>query len=175
MDPAPRHRVLLLDDDLIALEAARTALSALFDVEATHSPILALQRLREVDFAVVCSAQRLPGLTGLELYQRVRSGSRPAAFVLLAGAEPVPPELTAGGDMVSVLEKPVEPSRLVRLVEQLARLVQMRRNIAAAARPSSRANPMFTPPGGVRPPTRDTNALPEARPAAKTDPDKPKS
>jgi len=172
MDPAPRHHLLLLDDDAAALEAAKAALAPRFEVEATRSPTQALQRLREVDFWVVCSAQRLVGLTGLELYERVRAGARPAAFVLFTAPGESAPEEFAGAELASILEKPVDSARLVRLVEQLDRLVQMRRNLAAVARPGSRANPQLTPPSGIRPPTREVGSLPAARPPGKTDPSK---
>lgn len=165
---SPRRRVLVLDDDLPALETARLALATQFDVVVTHSPTQAIQFLREGDFWVVCSAQRMPGLTGAELYDKVRNGPHPAAFILFtAHGESAPPELVSG-EMLSILEKPLDGGRLVRQVEQLVRLVQMRRNIVAAARPGSRASQVVA----ARPATRDLTAVPDTRPPEKSDPDK---
>ena len=188
METTSRFRVLMVDDDEALLEGLRASLAPAFEVEITRSPSVALQRLRESDFHVVCAAARLPGFTGLELFEKLRAQGRPEAVVIFVPqGEPPPPRPAEGGEMLSTLEKPFDHGRLVRLMEQLGRLAQMQRNLAkprpgsraiaaATARPISGGNPARPISGGnpARPisggnPARPTSAATPSAPVVPSD------
>jgi len=162
------YRVLVLDDDPVHLEVMRVALSVDFQVEAFRSPTQALQRLRTSELEVICARQKLPGTTGLELYEKARALPHPPACVLITAPGDAPIDVSAN-EMLSVLELPLEPARLVRLVENLSRLALIQRNLAGLVRPASRGVAAYRPP--PRAPEPD-DALPAARPGATTDPNR---
>ncbi len=76
--PAAFRRVLVVDDDPLHRELSRRALEREgLAVEVAESAEEALARLREQHFDAVVSDYKLPGMTGLELLQRL--GRPPAA------------------------------------------------------------------------------------------------
>lgn len=147
----PKTRVLLVDAEPEDRASTRAALGGC-EVEAFEALEPALARLRASDFHLVVLSGELADLA---LVSRARDALRaPAAFLLLRPPQPLPQELP-GVEMVSSLESPVEPARLVRMVEQLSRLVGIRRQLAASARPGSRATARPTSGATPRVPPRD--------------------
>src|ERR1041384_7657765 len=68
-----KERVLLVDDEPQVLVALEDVLGDDFDVIATDEPERALRTAEnEPDLAVVISDQRMPGMSGDELFRRVR-------------------------------------------------------------------------------------------------------
>lgn len=128
--PAQRLRVLVVDDQEAVLQTLRAVLDADFDVECEHSPKVALERLSAGGFDVVVTDFAMPGMDGAELFRRVRQ-LRPAVGCVIATGSPtkVPEDVRLAPDMIAVLEKPVAPARLIKLVEQIGRLTEVRRGI----------------------------------------------
>jgi CheY-like chemotaxis protein len=130
-EPAQRRlRVLLIDDQVLVLRATAGMLRE-FDVVAAGSAAEGLTKLAEGShFDVVVSDVSMPGITGPELFVRVRSQYPHLAdqFLLLSGdgySAGLMCAAIARRDGITtlpkILEKPVPRDLLVREIEQLGR------------------------------------------------------
>lgn len=121
-------RVLLVDDQLLVLRATASMLGEL-DVVTVASGEAALARLAAGGhFDVMVSDVSMPGMTGPELFVRVREQYPHLArrFLLLSGDSHKASLMCAAvgrregiQDMPEVLEKPVPRDVLVRTIEEL--------------------------------------------------------
>ena len=128
--PARRLRVLLVDDLTLVLRATAGMLREL-DVVTASSAAEALRRLEEDPrFDVVVSDVTMPGMSGPELYVRVRERfpHLAARFLLLSGDTYAASLLCSAvarrerlPEMPRLLDKPVPRDELVRAVEELGR------------------------------------------------------
>lgn len=127
-----RYRVLLVDDDADVLKSLAAALE--FDVEVVtcRSAEQALELLHKGEFHVICSDYSMPGMNGLELFERVAELPSPVACLLLTGSSSF---IERSGTVNEyVLTKPVDPARLSGLLVQLAHTAQLKRQANRPAR-----------------------------------------
>ncbi len=113
-------RVLVVDDDRLIREIARDALAEAVRVEACSSGAEALAALAEEPADLVLSDLTMPGMTGLELLERVRRVHPGTDFVLVTGhgsVESAVQALRMGA--ADYLLKPVHPDELLVVVERL--------------------------------------------------------
>lgn len=82
---APRCQVLVIDDEPEVLNAMKRQLRREFDVFLAHDPEEALAILRERPIQVVISDERMPRMTGSELFSRIREEYPQAIRLLLTG------------------------------------------------------------------------------------------
>jgi DNA-binding NtrC family response regulator len=128
-----RYRVLLVDDDTAVLRSLAAALELDVEVVTCSSAESALALLEKGDFHVVCSDYSMPGMNGLELFERVARLPTTVACLLLTGSSSF---IERHGTVNEyVLTKPVDPGRLSGLLVQLAHTAQLKRR---AKRPASR-------------------------------------
>jgi response regulator RpfG family c-di-GMP phosphodiesterase len=79
-------RVLVVDDEVVILEALTATLSNEgYEVVTTREALDALRLVQEREFALVLTDQRMPHLTGLEFLARVREIQPEATRVLMTG------------------------------------------------------------------------------------------
>ena len=81
-----RYRVLLVDDDATVLRGLAAALEFDLDVTTCLSGERALKMLEEQEFHAVCCDYSMPGMNGLELFDRVARSKLPVACLLLTGS-----------------------------------------------------------------------------------------
>jgi len=123
-----RYRILLVDDDARALESLGAALADDLDVSVASSPGRALELFERDSFEVVCSDYQMSGMNGLDLLHAVTRRSPHVGCVLITGS---PDYMSARAqDSHYVFVKPLDPSRLIRMVLQLARVCRMKRAFA---------------------------------------------
>jgi DNA-binding NtrC family response regulator len=136
-DGPSAFRVLVVDDEPKVAASIEAVLSDHVEVTATTSASEALRLLERHDFHVVCTDFRMPEMTGLELLDRVSAKGKHVSCILVTGADDYFRKEDRGG--YYVLLKPFEPSRLVAMVVQLARVARMRRSVedVASARGAS--------------------------------------
>lgn len=77
------YPVLYVDDDLANLETTRYVLGDAFRLHTCSDPVEALELLREQEFAVLLTDQRMPGMTGVELCEQARVLSPTTARIIL--------------------------------------------------------------------------------------------
>lgn len=77
--------ILCIDDEPHVLRSLQWLLQKEFDVHTCESASEALRLLRQHDFDVVVSDQRMPGITGVEFLRHVRKLSPRAMRILLTG------------------------------------------------------------------------------------------
>ena len=124
---AIRYRVLLVDDDELLLRSMAANLESEFDIVTCNSADRALTLITGGDFHVVCTDYSMPGMTGLELLERVANLSHPVGCLLVTGASAFLNREHGGPSNHYVLVKPIAQERLSTLILQLARTAEMKR------------------------------------------------
>lgn len=145
------YRVLVVDDDPASRESLAAVLSLDVHVETASSGEQALRRLGTELFHVVCSDFHMPGMNGIELLKRVAELPRSTGCLLFTGADEYHQDTR--DHQFYVLLKPFGPERLLRLVLQMARIVEMKRSVTAL---SSSPLPDSAPPSSSRSDARAT-------------------
>lgn len=126
-------RVLVVDDDPGVLQSLELLLGDDCEVTVCDSPVAALEVAVSKPFDVVITDYRMPHMTGAEFAQALKLRlTRPPYTLLLTGTpNDVKSDMPGAADLVMVLAKPFEPSRLLRLVLQVGRLGVNRRLVPA--------------------------------------------
>lgn len=144
-------RILLADDSPHAQRMGERILREEgFEVVTVTDGETALIRLKDVDPDVVLADVFLPGHSGYEICQYVKSHARHrhARVVLLAGLlEPVDEAAASRVGADAVLKKPFEASAVVALVRPLAEAAQAAREarVEPAAGETPQAEPVAEP------------------------------
>ncbi len=134
-------KALLVDDEAVIVKGLRrlidwTALNVQIVGEATDG-IMAADMIEKFAPDFVVSDIRMPGLSGLELMERCRVGTRSPKFIFISGYEEfeyVHQALTGGA--VDYLLKPVSAEALVKAVRKVLGAMEDS-SAAALLRPSS--------------------------------------
>lgn len=128
-EPAPRARILVVDDDEHNLLAIRTVLEDVGDVVVAKSGPEALRELLRGDFAVILLDVYMPGMDGYEVAQMVRGReqTKRIPIIFLSAVNKETEHLIRGYSMgaVDYVFKPVEPIVLRSKVAVFVDLFQM--------------------------------------------------
>ena len=117
-EEAGRARVLVVDDDRVQREVARTALAGRAEVVACASPAEARVALRAGPVDLVLADLDAPGRSGLDwLQQLVREHPGTDVIVLTGSGSPDAEEALRIG-AAEPLEKPLRPETLLHVVER---------------------------------------------------------
>ncbi len=114
-------RAVIVDDEAPARDELRYLLAAHPDVEVAgeaSGPAQAIEVVREAKPDVVFLDVEMPGATGLQLAPLVRERANPPAVVFVTAHERYAVDAFAV-EAFDYLLKPVDPSRLARVVERL--------------------------------------------------------
>ena len=114
--------VFLIDDDKDLLRATGQTLElAGFEVSRFSSAAEALGRIEQNFAGVVVSDIRMPGLDGLQLFQRIRQMDHELPVILMTGHGDIPMAVKAIQDGVyDFIAKPFATERLVQCVRRAA-------------------------------------------------------
>ncbi len=113
-------RILLVDDDHLALRALLRICRGGFDVQTAGSAAEALQVVREHPPQVVISDQIMPGVSGVELLGEIRETTPDVRRILMtASANDLTQQALEQGVAQSVLEKPFDHEELVATIDAL--------------------------------------------------------
>lgn len=119
--PAPRSRILLIDDSRNGLLARKAILTEEgYSVTACSTPEEALQCFAESRFDLVVTDYRMPHIDGIELIARIRELNTDIPVVLVSGMVEVLGlnEKNTGADAV-VAKSATEVQHMVRAVKRL--------------------------------------------------------
>lgn len=126
-----RHlpKVLCVDDEPPLRRSLRWLLRGEFDVVVASDGAQALALLGAQRFDVLLSDQRMPGMCGTELLRQAREASPHTVRLLLAGYADFSSVVSAlnEGDVFRCISKPWNDARLIRSVQDAARLSRLTR------------------------------------------------
>lgn len=115
-------RILVVDDEVLLADLAANVLRRVgYEVETFTDPAAALDRFKSDPFAfdVIVTDQTMPGMTGLELIERVRALRPDVPIIICTGHLP---EVERNGALPAgirrVLRKPYSPGDLANLVRE---------------------------------------------------------
>ena len=119
-----KGKVLCLDDEPNISRALQWLLQKDFDVVASNSPREALALLREHDFDVLISDQRMPEMTGVEFLREARRITPRSMRILLTGYSDLQAILRSvnESEIYRFINKPWNISELPKVVEQAAQI-----------------------------------------------------
>jgi CheY-like chemotaxis protein len=113
-----RRRILVVDDEPDIREVMDMLLAPLgYDVATAESGAAGLARAREVEFDLVITDLRMPGISGIEIVAALRGVRRALPIIVVSGyvsEEAAARCLEQGG--VWIINKPVDVDELLHLV-----------------------------------------------------------
>ena len=130
-----KGRVLVVDDDLAVLRSfARVLRGKGFDANTAPSGEAALELIEDSEYDVIISDISMPGMSGMQLLQRVRGHDLDVPVILVTGEPAVSTAVQAlEYGAFHYLTKPVEPKDLEEIVDKgicLHRMARMKREAA---------------------------------------------
>jgi DNA-binding NtrC family response regulator len=134
-----RPTVLLVDDDNLQLHELEQILAPdSYFVLKADSGDNALDLMARNAVNVVISDNRMPGMTGLEMLEKLRVRHPETSCILLSGLTTVDMLMTAvnRGDVYRVLAKPCEPTALRQAVAEA-----LRHSLGFGERPAAQLHP----------------------------------
>lgn len=156
-------RILIVDDDPNIRRIVALALSddSPYVVQAVSSAEAALLHVARQPVDLLFTDIRMPGMSGLDLVQRVRElDPNTAVIVFTVSPQDLAPERAAQLKIDCLLEKPVSPERLRLAVDLLLDPIKL------LPRPSQRDQSEPTAPLAVTAPAQPAGAATSAGPAA---------
>lgn len=111
--------VYVIDDDQAMRESIDFLLSAAdYEVRLFESAAVFLDQISEIAFGCVLSDVRMPGIDGLDLLKRLKSGRSRLPVVIMTGHGDVPLAVEAMKlGAIDFIEKPFDDDRLIGLIE----------------------------------------------------------
>lgn len=129
------HRLMLVDDDSVALDALSQTLRRHFPalaIESFTDPSTALLHLVDTRFGVVITDFNMPTMNGLSLLRTARERGIESSFIVVtadAADHLVTDGLRLG--MFGLLTKPLNRATLVPLVQQAMECYRLRQEVTA--------------------------------------------
>lgn len=131
MTPNPKPPILIVDDEKNILDALFRLLREDFSVKTVVSPFDALKEIQHTVFHVILSDQRMPEMTGVDLFEKVKHICPQAVRVLLTGYTDIESVIGAinRGHVYRYVAKPWDPNELKAVVRQAAEYFQLRTDL----------------------------------------------
>jgi diguanylate cyclase (GGDEF)-like protein len=136
-DHAPRHTILVVDDEDGNLRAMRAMLDPMFRVLEANDGRQALELLDKLEPAqapsVILSDQRMPRMTGVELFERVRERLPDTIRIIITGfvdVNAVVDSINRAG-IYKFVVKPFDREDLLLTVQRAIEAFELRRQIEA--------------------------------------------
>jgi DNA-binding NtrC family response regulator len=147
---AGKAHVLVVDDEDSVRVTTAALLEDSFEVDTARSGEEAMVWLRTHEVDVVCADFRMPGMTGLELLEKLTQRQPDASGVLVTGHRDFLGTTGARGLSYSVLLKPYQADELIERVKRAAQLTEIKRSLTRQS--------IAAPRSEVRPTTRSAHA-----------------
>jgi two-component system NtrC family sensor kinase len=126
-DPSPAAKVLFVDDESANLLVCEATCSETFNVITAQSAAEALELLKREEVAVIVADQRMPGMTGVELLERVRNEYPDVSRLLITAYVDMPATIDAinRGHVRRYIRKPWEPVELKATIRDAFEVYEM--------------------------------------------------
>ena len=121
-----KARILVVDDEPRGVELLSRTLRKIGTVEVATSADAAWDLVRKVDYDVVISDQRMPGVTGVELLSRIADSRPHIGRILFTGYTEVAATEDAfnKGRIHAYVSKPCPPAQLQFIVESVIERIE---------------------------------------------------
>ncbi len=120
-------KILAVDDEQPSLNAIQRTLRREFDVIQSLNGQSALEVLRNEQVSVIIADQRMPGMTGVELFKKAQHLQPEAVRILITGYTDIEATIRAinEGQVFYYIDKPWEPDELRLIVRRAAERHQL--------------------------------------------------
>jgi signal transduction histidine kinase len=118
--PAPRHTILVVDDEADVVKSVKDLLRLDYRVLGTTRAAEAMEILRKEEVHVVMTDQRMPEVTGVELLSTVRGQHPDAIRLLFTGYADIRAVIDAinQGNVYRYITKPWDPDELQTVIRE---------------------------------------------------------
>lgn len=125
------NSILIVDDEKDNLEAMKRLLRAEYDVHTTESATEALKWIRDREFSVIVSDQRMPEITGVELLEKTKTMQPETVRILLTGYTDLDSVIGAinRGNIYRYIAKPWDPEDLRQTLRQASETFDLRKQL----------------------------------------------
>lgn len=129
--------ILCVDDEPNILRSLKWLLNKEFEVKTANGGQQALNLIKEHDFDVVISDQRMPGMTGSELLQKVREISPRSMRLLLTGYSDMDAIINSvnNSEIYRFIKKPWDMKTLISVTTKACNIAK---NVPATAKKTNR-------------------------------------
>ena len=126
-------KVLFVDDDDANLVVCQAICAERFATLVARSATEALQHLQDSEIGVVLADQRMPGMSGVDLLERVRREYPDTIRILITAYSELPAAIDAinRGQVRRYLRKPWEPDELLAEIHDALQVYEMTRKLSA--------------------------------------------
>ncbi|MGE0161394.1 MAG: sigma-54-dependent transcriptional regulator [Gemmatimonadales bacterium] len=123
MSDGTTPRILVVDDDVDGLEVLKTRLAhAGYDVDVAESAEKALAKVKAFDPGLIVTDVRMPGMSGLDLLERVRASMEGVEVVVMTAHDDMQTAVSAmKAGAFDFLVKPVDPKAVLGLADRCFR------------------------------------------------------
>jgi signal transduction histidine kinase len=123
--------ILYVDDDTPNLTVLQAACADEFDVVTAESAEVALEIMRQHEIAVLLVDQRMPGMTGVELFEATREHYPDTVRILITAYSDLTDAINAinRGQVRGYLRKPWEPEQLKATLREALEVYETRRKV----------------------------------------------
>jgi signal transduction histidine kinase len=123
--------ILYVDDDAANLTVLQAACADEFAVVTAESAEVALEIMRQHEIAVLLVDQRMPGMTGVELFEATREHHPDAVRILITAYSDLTDAINAinRGQVRGYLRKPWEPEHLKATLREALEVYETRRKV----------------------------------------------
>jgi response regulator RpfG family c-di-GMP phosphodiesterase len=122
MKPAPKHTLLVVDDEPDVCDSVYDLLRREFNVLKARSAAEGIRLMQEHEVHVIMTDQRMPQITGVELLSKIRQKHPRAVRMLFTGYADLDAVIAAinQGHVFQFLKKPWRPVELEAAVREAA-------------------------------------------------------
>lgn len=112
-------KVLIVDDEEHNLKLLENLLSRKFNVITASSAKEALDKIKDKELGVIVSDQRMPDMSGTEMFEVIERQNHPALRIILTGYADIQTVVDAinSGKVYRFMSKPVEKNDLLQTVQ----------------------------------------------------------
>lgn len=137
-----KHKVLCIDDETHNLEALERLLRKKYSIVTANSGAAALEELKNHEFSVIISDQKMPEMTGVQFFEQAKDIQPDAIRVLLTGYTDLESVISAinQGQIYRYITKPWEPEEFLSITHQALEVFEMKNTIAAQNKELQKAN-----------------------------------
>lgn len=131
--PGEKGRVLVVDDDSLVRNSLAALLEEEFAVECAPDATVADELLKGHPFEVVLADFEMPGRNGVDFLRDVHQRFPGMMGVLITGHTDHPVVIAANrtSEVSRVIEKPYDPERMLRWVDNVVKLARLQRSTLA--------------------------------------------